>query len=195
MDGTALSGGFAQPVFEAQAIFRLIMDAMARPGSISSVHADVAAPGALGTAQVALLLTLADADAPVFMAAAAPALANWLAFHTGARLVVSAEEAAFVLVERGNALPDGLALGTQDYPDRSATLIIEVEAFGRGEPLRLAGPGIKDRTELAVAGLPGGFRKLIDENRTLFPRGVDVLLTAGRDLVALPRSTRLAPEI
>lgn len=186
----ALSGGFAQPVFEAQATFRLIMDAMAHPGNIATIPADVAAPGSLGVAQAALLLTLADADTPVLIPDAPSELVAWLAFHTGARLASVPEEAAFALVERGGALPDGLPLGTQDYPDRSATLVIEVEAFGRGETLHLTGPGIKDRTELSVAGLPDGLLALLADNRTLFPRGIDVLLTAGRDLVALPRSTR-----
>ncbi len=190
MDDIALTGGFAQPVFEAQATFRLVMDAMAHPGSITSIPADVAAPGSLGIAQAALLLTLADADTPVLIPAAPPELAAWLAFHTGTRLTTAAEEAVFAFVGRGGTLPGGLPLGTQDYPDRSATLVIEVEAFGRGETLNLTGPGIKDRTELSVAGLPDGLLTLLADNRTLFPRGIDVLLTAGRDLVALPRSTR-----
>lgn len=167
---------------------------MAHPGSIATIPADVAAPGSLGTAQAALLLTLADADTPVLIPAAPPTLSAWLAFHTGARLATAADDAVFALVGCGGALPEGLPLGTQDYPDRAATLVLEVEAFGRGETLRLSGPGINGRTELTVAGLPEGLTTLLADNRTLFPRGIDVLLTAGRDLVALPRSTRLVPE-
>jgi len=190
----ALSGGFAQPVFEAQAVFRLIMDAIARPGSVATIPADVAAPGSLGIAQAALLLTLADADTPVWFGAPVPELAAWLAFHTGARLAADPSSACFAFIGPGQRLPQDLPLGTQDYPDRSATLVIEVETFGRGEALRLMGPGINGRTELTVAGLPDGFLTLLADNRTLFPRGIDVVLTAGRDLVALPRSTRLVPE-
>ena len=110
----SLTGGFARPVFEAQATFRLIMDAMAHPGSITSIPADVAAPGSLGIAQAALLLTLADADTPVLIPAAPPELAAWLAFHTGTRLTTAAEEAVFAFVGRGGTLPGGLPLGTQD---------------------------------------------------------------------------------
>ncbi len=189
----SLDGGFGQPVFGAQATFRLLMEAMARPGCRRRVEADVSAPGLSGPAQAALALTLLDADTPVWCGDASPALDAWLAFHTGARLAVTPGEAAFAFVGRGGALPDGLPLGTQDYPDRSATVVIEVAGFGAGERLRLAGPGIETVRDLAVAGLPGGFAGLLADNRTLFPRGLDFVLTSGRDLVALPRSTRLVP--
>ena len=31
-----LTGGFAEPVFQAQSVFKAMMDAMARPGSIQT---------------------------------------------------------------------------------------------------------------------------------------------------------------
>jgi alpha-D-ribose 1-methylphosphonate 5-triphosphate synthase subunit PhnH len=190
----SLDGGFGQPVFEAQAIFRLLMNAMARPGSHHFVEADVTAPGLAGSAQAALALTLCDADTPVWCRHAPAALGAWLAFHAGARLTASPDEAAFAFVEPDGALPDGLPLGTQDYPDRSATLVIEVRGFGEGERFRLTGPGIDVSCNLAVAGLPAGFVAFRAANRARFPRGLDVVLTAGRDLVALPRSTHFLPS-
>ena len=36
------------------------------------------------------------------------------------------------------------ALGTPEYPDRSTTLVLQVERFGTGQPLALSGPGIAD---------------------------------------------------
>ena len=92
-DDIALLGGFRQPVFDAQATFRLLMTAMAQPGSRHVVTAEVSAPDGLGLARTALVLTLVDADAPVWLAAPTPRLAAWLAFHTGARLVADAADA------------------------------------------------------------------------------------------------------
>ena len=43
-DTLAFAGGFREPVFEAQAVFRTLMDCMARPGTIGSVTATVAPP-------------------------------------------------------------------------------------------------------------------------------------------------------
>ncbi|WP_051228399.1 phosphonate C-P lyase system protein PhnH [Pleomorphomonas oryzae] len=185
----SLDGGFGQPVFEAQESFRRLLDAMARPGSIHQVTADVMAPGLAGPAQAALALTLCDADTPVWCAAASPAHSAWLAFHTGAPLTAAPEQAAFAFIGVGDAVPDDLSLGTQDYPDRSATLVIEVQSFGEGERFRLIGPGIDGAGDLAVDGLPKSFVAFRAANSALFPRGVDVVLTAGRDIVALPRST------
>ena len=37
MPDLALGGGFADPVFQSQAAFRAIMDAMARPGSAQAL--------------------------------------------------------------------------------------------------------------------------------------------------------------
>lgn len=190
----SLHGGFSQPVFEAQATFRLVMDAMARPGSIRRVETDVAAPGLSSPAQAALALTLCDASTPVWRLGAPSELGAWFAFHTGAPLTKIPSEAAFAFQDHGEAMSDELPLGTQDYPDRSATLIIEVRRFDEGERFRLAGPGIDGYRDLAVDGLPEGFVAFRAANRALFPRGLDVVLTAGRDLVGLPRSTHFLPS-
>ena len=185
----SIDGGFGQPVFEAQAVFRLLMDAMARPGKRCRIEADVLAPGLAGPAQAALALTLCDADTPVWLAGAPPALGAWLAFHTGASLAAMPGDAAFAFIGSGGIVPEDLSLGTQDYPDRSATLVIEVRCLSDGQRFRLAGPGIDGTCEIAVDGLSADFVAFRAANRALFPRGVDVVLTAGRDLIALPRST------
>ena len=50
---------------------------------------------------------------------------------------------------------DRFALGTSEYPDRSTTLVLQVDRFGGGEGLSLAGPGIAHAQDVlgrAVAG-------------------------------------------
>jgi alpha-D-ribose 1-methylphosphonate 5-triphosphate synthase subunit PhnH len=79
--------------------------------------------------------------------------------------------------------------GTDEYPDRSATVIVQVDTLSGGAGRRLTGPGIESEARLDAPGLPERFWEGLRANHGRFPRGVDVLLTAGSRLAALPRTT------
>lgn len=191
----ALTGGFAEPVFHAQSVFRMLMDGMARPGTVNAIIPEVEPPAPLGMAAGALALTLCDHDTPVWMTQglAKSALGEWLRFHTGAPLTREKAEARFAFAEANAPLSSfGLfSTGTQEYPDRSTTLILEVAALDKGRALTLTGPGIKDRATIAPLGLPETFLRQWTENRSLFPRGIDLVLTSGRQMLCLPRTCQI----
>ena len=44
---------------------------------------------------------------------------------------------------------------------------------------------------IAPKGLPDAFLRIWSDNRALFPRGVDLVLTAGRQFLCLPRTTKI----
>jgi alpha-D-ribose 1-methylphosphonate 5-triphosphate synthase subunit PhnH len=195
-----LSGGFADPVMQSQSVFRMLMDGMARPGTIQSVGTDAGQPEPLGAAAGAIALTLCDHETPVWLSAALSAspVGDWLGFHTGAPLTKEKAEARFALLEKG-AMPSStrlFSLGTQEYPDRSTTLLLEVAALaddaGRGRRFSLSGPGILQSRNVWIEGLPESFDRLWVDNRALFPRGIDLVLTAGAQFLCLPRTTRFA---
>jgi alpha-D-ribose 1-methylphosphonate 5-triphosphate synthase subunit PhnH len=184
-----LTPGFADPVAGAQACFRAVLDAMARPGRVMSV-AGVSAPAPLCDAAAAVLLTLVDHETPLWLDPDAEAARSWIAFHTGAP---SSDDPAFVLAL---SLPDLAALlaGTDEMPETSATVILQVAALGSGRRLVLEGPGLRRATELRVDGLPADFVSIWQRNHGLFPRGVDLILCAGRSLTALPRSVSVSED-
>ena len=189
----SLTGGFAQPVYDSQAVFRLMMDGMARPGTVKTVTTDVGAPAPLGLAAGAIALALCDHDTPVWLSAALQksAVPGWVSFHSGATITREKAEARFAFIEAGTALPSfGLfASGTQEYPDRSATLVIAVERLGKGaDALVLEGPGIRGRRALSAAPLPADLPVRLLANRALFPLGVDLVLVAPGAVAGLPRS-------
>jgi alpha-D-ribose 1-methylphosphonate 5-triphosphate synthase subunit PhnH len=192
----SLVGGFENAVFDAQTVFRALMDAMARPGTVASILPHVAPPSPLGPAAGALILTLCDHDTPVWLTSALSksALPGWIGFHAGAPLTTEKTEARFAFVETGSQPPSlaQFALGSQDYPDRSTTVILEVQSLEGGPSLQLSGPGIRDTAAIAPKGLPETFLRQWTDNRAQFPRGVDVVLTAGRRFVALPRTTKIS---
>ena len=180
-------GGFDHPPVAAARAFRAAMTAMARPGEIVTLPG-VTPPAPLSPAAGALLLTLVDGDVALHLAGAwdDPALRDWLAFHTGVRLT-AAEAADFAIGRWADLLPlERFRIGTPEYPDRSATLIVELEALRPGG-VALAGPGIAE-----VAHLPLPDPAILARNAALFPQGIDCFFTAGDRAAALPRSTRQA---
>jgi alpha-D-ribose 1-methylphosphonate 5-triphosphate synthase subunit PhnH len=191
-----LAAGFADPVGAAQTTFRAVLTALSEPGTIVPLEVELEAPPPLGLAAAAIGLSLLDGDTPLWCDPTCRAAAPSLRFHTGAPLIDAPEQARFALIGDIAQLPSLATFdaGTDEYPDRSATLIIEVATIGSGTAgdkgtLMLRGPGIPDRRRLAIGGLPAGFAAEWRANHARFPRGVDLILTAGRRLVGLPRST------
>jgi alpha-D-ribose 1-methylphosphonate 5-triphosphate synthase subunit PhnH len=196
---SSLGTGFANPVQSSQAVFRSVMNALARPGSIQTLVDTVQAPSSLMPATAAVALALFDHDTPVWLDERFPAggdIASWLRFQTGAPVTTDASRAAFVLISSGKALSDfeRFSLGTPEYPDRSTTLVVQVETLTAGNEITLSGPGINGTASLRAGALPPDFVERMQTNRALFPLGVDVLLVSDRDLVALPRSTHVSAK-
>lgn len=194
----ALTGGFAEPVHHAQSVFRMMMDCLSRPGTVQSIVPEIDPPRPLGVAAGAIALTLLDHDTPVWLTPglAKSAVAEWIGFHTGAPLTREKSEARFAFAEAGVPFSSfGLfATGTQEYPDRSTTIVLEVASLDKGAPLSLSGPGIRESATIAPQGLPDMFLRQWADNRALFPRGVDVVLTAGRQMLGLPRTCKIMPR-
>jgi alpha-D-ribose 1-methylphosphonate 5-triphosphate synthase subunit PhnH len=165
-------GGFSDPVGASQTVFRALMDAMARPGSVQALPDVTVPPAPLSASASALIATLADADTPVWLDAAltkSSAVRDWIVFHTGAPVVSHASDAAFALVAAPQNLSalNGFSLGTQEFPDRSTTVILQVSTLSDGVPLTLEGPHQAAGVDCAgacaaafrsaVAGQPGRF--------------------------------------
>ena len=194
-----LTAGFADPVLAAQSTFRAVLDAMARPGSVQRIGAALAPPSPLSRGAAAIALTLADHDTPVWLGtnlAAHDDVAAWLRFHCGCELVAEPARAAFAFAGAAADLPDFAAFnpGTADYPDRSTTVILQVRTLAAGAGLTLAGPGIRERSRLLAEPLPHDMVARLAQNRTLFPRGIDLLLATDDAVAAIPRSVRVTQE-
>jgi alpha-D-ribose 1-methylphosphonate 5-triphosphate synthase subunit PhnH len=194
-DAGVLEGGFSDPVLDSQGVFRALMDAMARPARVTRIRADVAPPLALGTAAGAIACTLIDADTLYWLDPSLDheTLHRWIAFHTGARRANAMADATFAFVGMPASMPafECFAQGSQEYPDRSATLVLRLEGLEGGEPFTFEGPGINGRVTIAPRGLPADFAEQWHANGKRFPRGIDLVLTAGDALACLPRSAHL----
>jgi alpha-D-ribose 1-methylphosphonate 5-triphosphate synthase subunit PhnH len=191
--------GFHEPVLQAQSAFRAILDALARPGTVQGFGEAVEAPAPLSAGAAAVALTLCDHDTPVWLDGGLRAndeVAQWLRFHCGCPLVESPGDAAFAFASDIENLPpfEAFSLGSAEYPDRSTTIVLQVESFERGIKLALEGPGIRGRTSFRAETLPQDIAERLTANRALFPRGVDLLLVTANAVAGLPRSVRIVGD-
>jgi len=188
----SLQPGYDDPVAGCQSTFRAALHALAHPGSAVRVAPPRGVPPGVSPAMTALLLTLADGDTPLWLPPGVDeSVRGYLRFHCGCPLVSDPSQARFVAVPAGASAPmlQDCRQGEPAYPDRSATLLLEVQSLAAGRAVTLRGPGIASRTALAAAGLPGDFWTQWQANHAGFPLGVDVLLTCGEQLCGLPRTT------
>ena len=183
----ALAAGFADPAHDSQRVFRAVLEAFSHPGRVVRIPTEIEAPAPLGPAATAFLLTLVDRDTPLWFdpAVDSDAVRTYVRFHAGAPIVSDRHMAAFAVVREPTL--SGFTVGTDTYPDRSATILIEVPALRGGPTAILRGPGIDGTAAAAIAGLAGSFWQEWAANHALFPCGVDVMFAAGSELLALPR--------
>jgi alpha-D-ribose 1-methylphosphonate 5-triphosphate synthase subunit PhnH len=192
----AVAAGFAEPVLAAQAAFRVVMDAMARPGTIRRL-AGIAAPAPLSATAAAVALTLLDYETPFWLDAPLTdggEAARFISFHTGARVTADPAAAAFAFVAAPAAAPPfaRFAQGSAEYPDRSTTLVLQVARLSEDDGMVLRGPGTAGTRRLKASPLPANFLDQLADNRAQFPRGIDILLAAPDAVAGLPRSLQVA---
>ncbi len=194
-----LPSGFADKVLSAQSTFRSVMDAMARPGSVHCIASASGTPPGVMRGTAAIALTLFDHDTPIWLdprISEAPEVEKWLKFHTSAPIVSDPSICSFALIGNAAELPalDQFSFGSNEYPDRSTTLILQVESLREGLAFELSGPGIDGTTVLQATIEPLDLFARLAINAALFPRGIDVVLVADDAVVAIPRTTRLVAE-
>ena len=190
--------GFSDPIFQSQAIFRLILQALSTPGVLLRVDtSSFEGPQGLSSAAAATLLALADYETPVWLPdhLVKGPMRDWLVFHTGAPISERPEHALFAIIDAGSPDPAlaRFATGEDRYPDRSATLIVLCPSLENGTPLMVTGPGIESSVNFAPQGIRNGFWDEFAANHERFPLGVDLLLVSGDQIVGLPRTSKVTP--
>jgi alpha-D-ribose 1-methylphosphonate 5-triphosphate synthase subunit PhnH len=187
-----IGAGFADPVQHSQAIFRCVLEAMAKPGISREIPVMPYAPAPLNAASTAVVLTLLDESTTVWLDAAANTapVRELLAFHCGCPIVANSNEAAFALVAGPMPSLDRFDHGSDEFPENSATVIVQVTALVSGSDVCFAGPGIQDFAFMGDPGMTDGFWQEWSAMGALYPRGVDLILTARSRLACMPRTVR-----
>ncbi len=215
-DLSEIGAGFSDLSLGSQTVFRAALQALSHPGRPVEVVHDARVPLRGHAASAALLLALMDAGSRLWLS---PSLAGgntaaWLRFHTGCSLVDEHAQAHFAWAADPGEMPslERFAQGSARYPDRSATCLIDVQSLLASLPrvpalvdaaekstgFILRGPGIRDQVRLRVGGLSRKmatrFARARTDTNASFPCGVDIFLATARQIVGLPRTTRIELE-
>ena len=181
---------------EAARFFRTVLSAFSTPATPLAVGPLPGAPEPLLPTTAAVILSLADYQTPVWLSPRlnTEAARKYIRFHTGAPVTQEPRSAAFALLEHSEVLAhiDQFSIGTDAYPDRSATLIVQCSGGFSSGHADASGPGLKATVPFGVSGTDGKFWQRLQMNAQLFPLGLDFLFAAPAAIAALPRSTRLA---
>jgi alpha-D-ribose 1-methylphosphonate 5-triphosphate synthase subunit PhnH len=179
------------PVHDTQRVFRVVLEALSRPGMAYAVPV-AAADAPRNPWLTSVLLTLLDHETS-FAADADRGTEEFVRARTNAR-VGTAATADFVLTDSDSLVPAlirSLKCGSLAYPDDSATLIVDVLPDADRRSCRVAGPGMYAPHDVHLALMPEQCAALAEVNAQ-YPCGIDVLLIdAAGDLIGLPRTTRI----
>ena len=173
-----------------QAIFRDLLWAMSRPGEVVHLQELCGDHRPL----VGVLATLVDGTVSL---ADPDALIDERCWPLLEARRSSSSSSDYVVADgrKAPAVDFEPSLGTLADPDRSSTMVLEVDQISseRGEEaLELSGPGIQTTSRVTVTGFDRSWLKRRASWVEHFPLGVDFFITDKRNVVALPRTTSVA---
>lgn len=175
-------------VFDGQAVFRKVLEAMSNPGRSVSIAEQ--AEKMHGNQQVflALAMTLLDNEVS-FYTCGNQKLANDISLLTLSK-EASLEEADFIFVERKEDLDKVFIrakCGTLADPQRSAAIIMKAEEHCT-KAWKIYGAGVNGIQKLLVPETAEVAMKLRDEQAYEYPQGVDMIFVNDcGDIFCIPR--------
>jgi len=188
-------------VFDSQASFRALLDAMSRPGILFQVPrlSYRARPPGFCPPALSILKTLCDHKVS-FSLGGAIETAEWVQYLevNTASPFQAVDKADYVLFD--GSVFDGdfarLRKGTPEFPERSATAVLSVRHLsedsmdGAACSMVMTGPGVKTRASVAAAGLDPRYVMERGKANRLYPLGIDLILVDGEGRVAgIPRTS------
>ncbi|NJK97815.1 MAG: phosphonate C-P lyase system protein PhnH [Bacteroidales bacterium] len=187
-------------IFDAQAHFRIILDSMARPGKVNNFgEIRINAPGEFNPASALVAFALLNRDVTFFSATSAKEFNEYMVVNTHA-VPSEIQKADFVFINgagNGDLLLE-TNVGILEYPEKSATIIIDVENIydvpkDQTFEIILRGPGVETEKRVYVRNISLSVLQALKEQNAEFPLGVDVILTDKEgNILCIPRSNNFS---
>jgi len=187
-------------IFDSQATFRALLDALSRPGTIRRLPARpyASAPQGFCAPALTILKTMCDHRVSFSIGSSSrrPDLVSYLTMNLSTPFE-EVEKADYVLFEGERFDPDfaNLNHGTLEFPEFSATALLCVRRLSDGgqialpgSSLRFRGPGVKGTASLRAAGLDARYLEERSRANQFYPMGIDLFLVDADGRVAgIPR--------
>ncbi len=180
-------------VFDAQKVFRRLLEAMANPGRQCDIRLQSEKLFGEAPDMLALAMTLLDASVS-FCAPENPVLTEQIILLTHAKSV-SPEQADYLFISSGDLLPtiiETAKKGTLENPHASATCIVKIPDGQTEQQVLLSGPGVDGQTGATV---PCDIMQAIglrDAQEYEYPQGIDyIFLLPESKLLCIPRLVRM----
>lgn len=177
-------------VHDTQKHYRELVDLFSRPGEVRISTFDIPNFTNFPDAALATVLTLFDNEITFYTQDQTDS--GEFQTLTGGQFSEELSEADYVVVKEHELTEDvmrSLKIGTLGSPEKSATLIIEVDSIGEGHKYSLRGPGIRTVNEIEMTFDPKWMihrTELCSE----FPLGIDmILIDRHNQLTVIPRTT------
>lgn len=185
-----------ETVHTAQQIFRIVLDALSRPGKVQKLTTDAHYAGELYPETMEIARTLLDGEVSFYVANQEKATEDELKIWTLATSK-SSQEADFIFLPKNTTIEQKVEVmkqakkGTLLYPNESATVVIECEELTDETVYKLEGPGIKDSHGCSISGAQEWINAREEKNQE-YPLGVDLFcIDKSGHLIGLPRTTRV----
>lgn len=190
-------------VFDSQATFRALLEALSRPGKICLLPDRVyrSPPRGFCPPALSILKTLCDHRVSFSLVSGnrTAELSRYLEVNLATPLG-DVEKADYVIFDGVTFDEDFMRMkrGTPEFPENSATALVCVARLDEGAAetetaschLRCAGPGVKDAAFLTVTGLDPRYNEARARTNNVSPLGIDLFLVdPGGRVAGIPRTT------
>lgn len=179
-------------VHTTQHVYRQLVNAASRPGHVETLTEDVKNYTNFSNAALLTALTLFDNEISFFTTNAA--MEKEVRVLTGGVSNQNYQAADFIISKEADLKEEYFTdtlKGVLISPEKSVTLLIDVDSIGEGQTYRLSGPGIKETTDISLS-LAKDWLALRNEACIEFPLGIDLLLTdKNNQAVFIPRTSKV----
>lgn len=170
-----------------QEIFRKLLNAMSRPGTIENLSPHLHnSPAYLG-----VLATILDGTQNLTDLTGRITEQEWRFLEANN---TASKDADYILANGKEQPVPGFnpKCGSLEYPSKGATILLVVDNLGeRGDAIELSGPGIKNSKSLKCDEVTEAWLAARQGWNNFFPLGVDFILLDETRICALPRTTKI----